>query len=120
MEEMTVLVADDFAPLRAATRDILEAEGHRVLEAANGAVALQVIANEDVDVVVLDLHMPVCDGLEVLRQLDAPPPKVIVVSGFETISRPEVETFGDKVSCFLTKPVHPAALLTAVANALDA
>ena len=116
-----MLVADDSASLRATTREILEAEGHRVLKAANGAVALQVMHNEDVDVLVLDLHMPVCDGFEVLSRLEDPQPLVIVVSGFEGESLADIEAeFGPKVYGFLCKPASPVAIIEVVNAALEA
>jgi len=118
---MTVLVADDSASLRATTREILEAEGHRVLEAADGAVALQVMHSEDVDVLVLDLHMPGCDGFEVLNRLEDPHPLVVVFSGFEGESLADVEAeFGPRVFGYLCKPASPVALIEVVNAALEA
>ena len=118
---MTVLVADDSASLRATTREILEAEGHRVLEAADGAVALQVMHTEDVDVLVLDLHMPGCDGFEVLNGLEDPHPLVVVFSGFEGESQAEVEAeFGPRVFGYLCKPASPVALIEVVNAAVEA
>jgi len=64
-----VLVADDDGHIREVVRYALEKAGHRVLEAANGAQALRVVAEQPVDLVVLDIIMPELDGVEVCRRV---------------------------------------------------
>ena len=66
---MTILVADDNLTSRELMRVVLEASGHRVVEATNGREALDLIHREPPDVVFLDLQMPVLDGFCVVRQL---------------------------------------------------
>lgn len=66
---MTILVADDSGPSRELMREVLEAEGHVVLEAAHGRAALEVIRNDQPDLVFIDLQMPTMDGFGVLREL---------------------------------------------------
>ena len=65
----TVLVVDDDPDIRLTLRQILRDEGLRVCEARNGLEALEKIAEEEPDLVLLDLIMPVIDGWEVLRIL---------------------------------------------------
>jgi two-component system, chemotaxis family, sensor kinase CheA len=60
---MTILVADDNLASRELMRELLEASGHRVVE------ALDLIHRDPPDVVFLDLQMPVLDGFSVVRQL---------------------------------------------------
>src|SRR5439155_27334482 len=66
---VTVVVADDDDVLRSLLVLNLEAEGLRVYEAENGAKALQFALLHRPDLVVLDVMMPVHDGLKVLRAL---------------------------------------------------
>ena len=66
---MTILVADDNVASRELMRELLEASGHRVVEATNGREALDLIDRDLPDVVFLDLQMPVLDGFCVVRQL---------------------------------------------------
>jgi two-component system, cell cycle response regulator DivK len=66
---MTILVADDNLASRELMRELLEASGHRVVEATNGREALDLIDRDPPDVVFLDLQMPVLDGFCVVRQL---------------------------------------------------
>ena len=60
--EPHVLIVDDEPELRQLLTDVLESEGCRVARAANGAEALDRIADDRPDLIVLDLMMPVLDG----------------------------------------------------------
>ena len=61
---LRILVVDDVEPNRDLARMILEQAGHEVDEAAHGLAALEVLARRDYDVVLLDVQMPVLDGLQ--------------------------------------------------------
>ena len=72
-----ILVADDEADIRALLRILLEKDGYRVLEAADGVEALEALQNHvDVSLILLDIMMPGMDGFETARALrkktDAP------------------------------------------------
>ena len=71
--DLTVVVADDDAVLRGLLVLNLEAEGLNVHEAENGAQALQFALTHRPDLIVLDVMMPVHDGLKVLRALKDEP-----------------------------------------------
>jgi EAL domain-containing protein (putative c-di-GMP-specific phosphodiesterase class I)/DNA-binding response OmpR family regulator len=77
-----VLIVDDEHSIRVMVRRVMEREGFVVVEAANGAEALQV-AHDHVDVVLLDLGLPDMSGLELLTDLRRMDPSlhVIIVSG---------------------------------------
>lgn len=66
-----ILVVDDEPEVRAAVEDGLAVEGYEVRGAADGLAALAEIAAWQPDAVVLDVMMPVLDGLAVCRQLRA-------------------------------------------------
>jgi CheY-like chemotaxis protein len=66
---MIILVADDNLPTRVLMRELLESDGHVVLEAADGLEALDLICKKQPAIVFLDLQMPVLDGFGVLREL---------------------------------------------------
>ena len=78
----TILVVDDEPDILLLHRVNLESHGHRVLLAADGMTALERIASDHPDAVVLDVMMPVLDGWGVLEELARAPaaPPVIVVS----------------------------------------
>jgi DNA-binding response OmpR family regulator len=64
-----VLVIDDEAPIRLLCRVNLEAEGMKVLEAADGPTGLEVARTELPDVILLDVMMPGLDGWQVAEEL---------------------------------------------------
>ena len=69
----TILIADDDGISRKLLRRLLEQDGHAVRAAANGAEALELFAEEAIDVVLLDIVMPELDGISVLERLKATP-----------------------------------------------
>src|SRR5581483_8993403 len=78
-----ILIVDDEAAIRGILRDTLEGEGFTVVEASDGAVAMQRWREQPVDLVITDILMPEKDGLEVIREIRraAPGTKVIAMSG---------------------------------------
>jgi two-component system, chemotaxis family, sensor kinase CheA len=81
----SVLVVDDTAVVRELERSILEGAGYRVRTAADGRLALAALADNPADLVVTDVEMPNCDGLELTRAIRAEPglaglPVVVVTS----------------------------------------
>jgi len=82
----TILVVDDDAPTRVVLRTILERAGHRIVEAAHGAAALDIInPNLIPDLVLTDLAMPILSGKELIERLRSAPITasipIVVVSG---------------------------------------
>jgi two-component system response regulator MprA len=71
MPAMTVLVVDDEPAVRTALERVLHHEGYAVELACDGVEALQRHAATPADLLLLDVMMPVCDGLEVCRRLRA-------------------------------------------------
>jgi CheY-like chemotaxis protein len=65
----TILVADDSLASRELLREVLEAAGYRVLEAANGIEALEMIRRSEPDLAFLDIRMPGMDGIGVVHEL---------------------------------------------------
>ena len=65
----TVLICDDEKEIRTALRITLSGAGYRTLEAEDGHKALELLAEQEADLVLLDIMMPVMDGLTVLSEL---------------------------------------------------
>jgi DNA-binding NarL/FixJ family response regulator len=79
----TVLIVDDHAPFRARARELLDAEGFRVVgEAADGTEAAAACDRLHPDVVLLDVRLPGADGFAVAEWLAArvDPPAVVLIS----------------------------------------
>lgn len=114
-----ILVVDDEPLVRKSVREILSDEGHRTLEAENGAQCLEALEKEAVDLVLLDIQMPGTDGLTTFKerirrkfQVD-----VIIMSGHGNISI-AVESVKFGALDFLEKPFSSAKLKEAVAAGL--
>ena len=74
-----VLVADDAMFMRNRTSKLLAANGYEVIEASNGEEAVKRYFEEKPDVVLMDITMPVLDGIEALKQMKAGDPNARVV-----------------------------------------
>ena len=88
----TVLVADDSLPERNLIKTLFQHRGHRVMEAADGAEALLMLASNPADVVVLDGVMPILDGYQLCRLLKDDPatrhlPVILLTGQAEGLSR---------------------------------
>lgn len=121
-EQATVLVVDDTLVNRVALAKGVEHLGHRVLQATDGAEALEVLAAERVDMVLLDLLMPGVDGFEVLRRMGADPElrgiPVLVVSALEETEDVARAIELGAIDC-LPKPFDPVLLRVRLRVALD-
>ena len=84
----TILIVDDEEIARANMEHVLKKEGYTCHCAGNGAEALEVMAREDVDLVITDLKMERMDGIELLQEVNRISPEipVIMVTGFATVS----------------------------------
>jgi len=118
-----VLIVDDDAMERAYLETVLGASGHDVRAAADGKQALAAVSQGGVDVVVTDLFMPNCDGLELIRHLrgaDQQVPIIVVSSGIGDVIDPIFRAallLG--ATALLHKPVSPQSIVDMVAQAVQ-
>ena len=120
---MRVLLTDDSKTIRMVLHELLTQLGHSdVLEAENGAKALELVAQGGVDVLLLDLHMPVLDGLGTLKQLKENPktagiPVVIISSDTDMRVIDQARQLG--AIGYIKKPFKAEAMQKALAVALE-
>jgi PAS domain S-box-containing protein len=118
----TILAVDDRAINREFLTMLLTHQGHRVLEAGDGADALAVMRATPVDLVVSDILMPTMDGYELVRRMRETPATALVPVMFFTAHYNEREARGLAEACgvsrVLTKPADPAAVLAAIDQVL--
>lgn len=111
-----VVLADDHAMIRQGLRVILEAEGFQVVgEASNGAEALDLCQKVRPDVAVLDISMPLLNGLDAAGQiLKAHPQTKIILLTAHTQERYAVESLRHGVTGYLLKENAAEELVQAV------
>jgi len=117
----SILAADDHEVNRRILKLLLEPHGCRLTLVENGAEALEAAAVERFDAILMDMQMPVMDGLEATRrirqsgQANANTPVVALTANALDVHRAAWEAAG--VHAFLTKPIDPAALAGALVSA---
>lgn len=117
-----VLIVDDSAVMRAMIARVVRLSGiplGTVYEAGNGAEGLDAVREHWIDLVLLDVNMPVMDGESMLRQLRAAPetaalPVVVVSTEGSEARRAALEALG---VTFIRKPFKPEDLRTIVLQA---
>jgi CheY-like chemotaxis protein len=118
---LSVLLVDDDSEFRETLRDLLSAEGHRVVCARDGSDAVAAMRAHRPEVIVLDYVMPRVDGATLVRTLresaSTSDIAIVMMSGLpEEMVRPVCSGY----DVYLPKPVQVDALLQAVRQALQA
>ena len=116
----TILVVEDESALRQLAYETLTHEGYKVLQAENGVEALAVLEQEEVDLVLSDIIMPVMDGnvlVEKIRLL-YPDMKIQLMSGY--LNKEDLPAGNEEIyDRLLGKPVEGAKLLNRIKSLLD-
>ena len=119
-----VIVADDDEQVRLMLRMTLEQAGYEVMGAADGNFASEMQREQPADVLITDIIMPDCEGLETIRQFrrEFPEVRIIAISGGGKVQPDDYLRMAGRFGAdrVFTKPVDRAALLGAVADLLDA
>lgn len=117
MKRIRVLLAEDHALVREGTRRILEADaGISVIgEAADGAEAVDLARDLSPDVVLLDMAMPVLNGVEATRRIRSlqPPPAVLLLSAYDDLDY-AAAALAAGASGYLLKIGHAADVVAAI------
>ena len=113
----TVLVVDDEEIHRLVLNRMLEHHGYVVLDAANGAEGLEVMRTLKVDLAIVDLEMPVMDGMEFTKWVKEINPTfpVIILTGHALNFSPQ-DILAAEVEAFLQKPVATDELIKFIEN----
>ena len=117
----TLLLIEDHAALRQNIEDILTLEGYRVLSAADGPSGLRLAREQRPDLVLCDIMLPGCDGMEILATLRAHAETSALPFIFLTAKRDSADIRAGMnlgADDYLPKPVSRADLLTAVRSRL--
>jgi two-component system KDP operon response regulator KdpE len=114
-----VLIVDDEPAIRRFVRTTLSVQDYHVLEAEDGRTALEIVARNPVDLLVLDLGLPDVDGFEVIRQLREGGSTVpIIVLSSRTDEAGKVKALDLGADDYVTKPFGVDELLARIRAAL--
>jgi signal transduction histidine kinase/ActR/RegA family two-component response regulator len=116
IDGLSILVVDDNPTNQAVVKALLEATGSEIATADNGQQALDALAARDFDLVLMDVHMPVMDGIEATRRIRAgeagaaDTPILALTADAMSGERERLLSLG--FDSFIAKPIQPRELIT--------
>jgi two-component system response regulator FixJ len=116
-----IFVVDDDPSVRAALSMVLSGEGYQVTSFVEGETFLTAARSRTPGCVLIDVHLPGCSGIDVLRRLNAQhyPAPILIISG-----RGDIPTAIDAIRSgaldFIEKPFDPMTVVARIRNAIDA
>ena len=115
MDKLKILVVDDESRMRKLVKDFLTKNDYDVLEAADGAQALDIFfENKDIVLVILDIMMPKVDGWQVCREIRSYSKVPIIMLTAKADERDELQGFELGVDEYISKPFSPKILVARV------
>jgi len=108
-EDLTILIVEDYEDTSLAMRLALEDHGYRILEAADGARAVELAERERPDIILMDLQLPTLDGLEATRRIRRHPElRDTIIVAVTAHNDPENRSRALEAGCnaFVTKPIE--------------
>ncbi len=120
MPEKSVLVIDDELLIRDLLYDFFLEKGYRVSVADSGAAALEKLARQPFDVLLVDLKMPAMDGIELIKEvrkkkIETP---VVIITGFPSLET-ALEALRQRVCDYVIKPFNINQLFATVRRAAE-
>jgi len=116
---MKILVVEDEENIRKVVKKILEINEFEVLEASDGAAAMDIFYSEKVDLIILDWMLPKIDGIEVLKMVRQESSVPILMLTAKTQDDDEVEGLEVGANDYLKKPFSIKVLITRVKKLLN-
>ena len=119
-KEQCILVVDDEPAILRALTSALTARGYRVTQAVTGQEAIDMVAVDPPDAVVLDLRLPDLDGVEVCRRVRTWSTVPIIVLSADGLDQRKVEALDEGANDYVTKPYSTPELLARLRAVLRA
>ena len=115
-----ILIADDNQQNLYLARFLLEQKGHQVDEASNGAEAVEAAGRTDYDLILMDIQMPVMDGLEATRLIKqrADAPTIAALTAKAMLGDKEM-ILASGCDGYIKKPIDPGTFCNLVAEYLS-
>lgn len=115
MEKAKILVVDDESRMRKLVRDFLVRDNYEVIEAEDGAEALDIFfEDKSIALIILDVMMPKMDGWEVCKEIREYSTVPIIMLTAKTDERDELQGFQLGVDEYIAKPFSPKILVARV------
>lgn len=113
----TILIVDDSESIREVVSFTLENEGYKVLVGVDGKDALKYLDGSEIDLIITDLHMPVMDGIELIKEVrknDKYQRIPILFLTTESQAAKKMEAKDAGATGWIIKPFVPAKLIAAI------
>ena len=115
MERLKILVVDDESRMRKLVRDFLTKSNYEVIEAEDGARAVDIFFEQnDIALIILDVMMPNMDGWQVCREIRGYSKVPIIMLTAKSDEQDELQGFGLGVDEYISKPFSPKILVARV------
>lgn len=115
---MTILIVEDDEHTRRIYRDALENHGYTVITAAHGAEGVAMARRRKPDLILLDIRMPVMDGMQAMHYLKFDPDTeripIFAISGFADPTQPQSGSSKMGFDLFLVKPLELNSVIAAI------
>jgi CheY-like chemotaxis protein len=110
--ERTIMVVEDYDDTRLLLKKGLEGLGYSVLEASNGQEAVDIAAREHLDLILMDLDLPILDGIvatQLIRQQSDMRVPIVAVTAYP-MSYTRVKAFAEGCDEYMAKPIDMSEL----------
>jgi DNA-binding response OmpR family regulator len=118
VEEITILVVDDEEEIRNLIAIYLQNEGYRVLKAADGVEALEMLRREEVQLLILDVMMPRMDGIQACLKIREQQHLPIIMLSAKSQDMDKIYGLSTGADDYMTKPFNPLELIARVKSQL--
>ena len=109
----TIMVVEDYDDTRMLLKKGLEGLGYSVLEASNGQEAVDIAAREHLDLILMDLDLPILDGIvatqQIRQQTERPRIPIVAVTAYP-MSYTRVKAFAEGCDEYMAKPIDMSEL----------
>lgn len=113
-ENAKILIVDDEADIRKIVRLLLEKKGFSVIEASNGAIAIEKVKNDEIDLIIMDIMMPKMSGIEATRKIREFSTLPILFLTAKSLVRDKEDAYFSGGDDYLVKPFASSELLMKV------
>ena len=113
-----ILICDDETDIRSAIKIYLSGDGYNIFEAENGKQALDIIENEDIHLVLMDIMMPVMDGIHALAKLREKHNIPVIMLTAKSQDIDKIVGLNAGADDYITKPFNPVELTARVKSQL--